>query len=115
MSVLAQYQWPGNVRELGNVIERAVALSHEGKVQVSDLPDNLANAAPDSRAPITELPESGTDLENLVEELEIGMIREALERTGHSRKRSAALLGLTTRSFRYRLQKYGLDGNSEDD
>ncbi len=33
---LKSYNWPGNVRELENVIERAVILSSDGKLQIDD-------------------------------------------------------------------------------
>ncbi len=37
MDVLCEYTWPGNVRELMHVIERAVALSEEGREITPDL------------------------------------------------------------------------------
>ena len=40
---LSRYDWPGNVRELQNVIERAVILSHNGRLRI-DLPDQAAHA-----------------------------------------------------------------------
>jgi transcriptional regulator with GAF, ATPase, and Fis domain len=40
---LSRYDWPGNVRELQNVIERAVILSHNGRLRI-DLPDQIAHA-----------------------------------------------------------------------
>ena len=36
---------------------------------------------------------------------------EALERSQGVKKRAAALLGITFRSFRYRLEKLGLEGD----
>ena len=39
---LKAYDWPGNVRELENVIERALIISHDGRL-------NLDRALPDSR------------------------------------------------------------------
>ncbi len=39
--LLVSYQWPGNVRELENVIERAVALTNEKIIQLSDLPKDM--------------------------------------------------------------------------
>jgi len=38
---LQNYHWPGNIRELQNVIERAVIISHRGKLQI-DLPKILS-------------------------------------------------------------------------
>ncbi len=39
------YPWPGNVRELKNVIERAVLLSEDGEIRLSDF-SNLINSVP---------------------------------------------------------------------
>jgi len=42
---LEAYAWPGNVRELENVVERAVVLARGSTVEVTDLPDNVAERA----------------------------------------------------------------------
>ncbi len=45
---------PGNVRELENVVERAVALESERRIEAATLPDNLRNGQPatSKRAPV---------------------------------------------------------------
>ncbi|MBI5475644.1 MAG: sigma-54-dependent Fis family transcriptional regulator [Ignavibacteriales bacterium] len=43
MKMLTSYSWPGNVRELENIIERAVLLTKQGKIEVSHLPSELLN------------------------------------------------------------------------
>lgn len=114
MEVLTTYRWPGNVRELGNMLERAVALSTTKTIALNELPKNILQFMPEPVKHITELPEEGTDMEVLVENLEIGLIQQALRKTNHSQTKAAALLGLSTRSFRYRLKKYAL-GNGADE
>ncbi|HOJ32926.1 MAG TPA: sigma-54 dependent transcriptional regulator [Candidatus Hydrogenedentes bacterium] len=106
---LRSFTWPGNVRELENVIERAVALCSGQQIELMDLPKHIQHhvAAPDDV--LKELPEEGLDLEAYVAELETRLIKQALERTRFSQKRAAELLRLSPRSFRYRLQKYGLE------
>ena len=42
LDALSSYAWPGNVRELINVIERAVLLCEGDRVDVIDLPDEIA-------------------------------------------------------------------------
>jgi two-component system response regulator PilR (NtrC family) len=106
---LRTYTWPGNVRELENTMERAVALCRSSEVAVPDLPPNIANFVGKPNDSVSELPVGGLDLEKLIADIEINLIQQALERSRHSQKRAAVLLGLTPRSFRYRLQKYGLD------
>ena len=112
-NLLCAYSWPGNVRELGNVIERAVALCMGDTIDLSELPENVREHVPGPSGTVTELPPQGVDLEGLIEEIEIKLIEEALGRTKHSQKKAAQLLGLTPRSLRYRLQKYGLGSAAE--
>ena len=114
MSILSAYRWPGNVRELSNMMERAVALCQDGILSEQDLPENIIRFMPEPTTELTKLPDSGVDLEALVDDLEIGLIQQALKKTNNSRKKSAALLGLTTRSLRYRLKKYSLDNEESE-
>ena len=107
LSALAAYAWPGNVRELSNVIERAAALCAGDSIELADLPPAVQRFTPE--APSQTLPDGGIDLERIIEDLERGYVQQALERARYSHKRAAELLGLTPRSFRYRLQKYNLD------
>lgn len=108
-AALSAYPWPGNVRELENVMERAVALCRGTHIGVADLPSNIQHQAAQPQLATTSLPTSGLDLESHVEDIERKLIQQALESTKHSQKKAAQLLGLTARSLRYRLQKYGMD------
>jgi two-component system response regulator PilR (NtrC family) len=103
---LEAYDFPGNVRELENVLERAVALSSGTQITSADLPD-LRGRSSAAELPATFPPE-GVDLERLVADYERAWVVRALEQTGGVRKRAAALLGITFRSLRYRLEKLGL-------
>jgi two-component system response regulator PilR (NtrC family) len=109
MRRLLEHSYPGNVRELENVIERAVALSRGDTIEVDSLPPNLLRSPTDGGARSAVLPAEGANLETLVNDYERGLLLEALERAGGVKKRAAKLLGVSFRSFRYRLQKLGLD------
>lgn len=120
MEVLLRHRYPGNVRELENVIERCVALEASEIILPETLPSGLrggegmgeprsAHAGPGH----THFPDEGINLEEIVEEFEKGLILEALKRTDGVKKRAARLLKISFRSFRYRLEKYGL-GNGGD-
>ena len=53
-----------------------------------------------------------------LEQIERSLLRQALDRAGGVRTRAAQYLGLSFRSFRYRLQKIGMGGaelGDEDD
>jgi two-component system response regulator PilR (NtrC family) len=110
---LESYDFPGNVRELENMIERAIALSSSDVIATADLPD-MKPAAATGGVPPTELPAEGVDLDRLLSEYERGWVLRALEQTGGVRKRAAALLGISFRSFRYRLEKLGIDLDRAD-
>ena len=108
MDALRSFPWSGNVRELHNVLERAVALCGGDCIDLTDLPANVVEHLSAPKPDVTELPEGGVDIEQFVADLEINLISQALRRGKYSQKRAAELLGLTARSLRYRLQKYGL-------
>jgi two-component system response regulator PilR (NtrC family) len=106
---LRAYPWPGNVRELINVMERAVAFSGGDSISVTDLPAGVCNFVVQPSDDLASLPEGGVDLEALIADIEISLIKQALQNSRYSQKRAAELLGLTPRSLRYRLQKYELE------
>jgi two-component system response regulator PilR (NtrC family) len=108
---LRAHAWPGNVRELENVIERAVALSRGEWIDAESLPPSV-RASAEERAP-RALPGGAVQLDHLVADYERGLLLEALRRAGGVKKRAAHLLGISFRSFRYRLEKLGLDEPSD--
>jgi two-component system response regulator PilR (NtrC family) len=107
---LVQRPWPGNVRELENVVERAVALALGDRITLADLTDEAAGPAPTHAAPLAALPPEGLDLDAHLADIERRLLLEALARAGGVRTRAAALVGMSFRSFRYRLAKIGLAG-----
>jgi two-component system response regulator PilR (NtrC family) len=107
MRVLFAYPFPGNVRELENVVERAVALSRSDVIEVDALPPGVVSPRQSGETQL--IPPDGVQLDELVNAFESRLLLEALERTGGVKKRAAQLLGISFRSFRYRLEKLGLD------
>lgn len=106
MRALLEYQWPGNVRELENTMERVAILAHGDVIDIDDLPAEVRAGVSvcDSGARCFVLPEAGVDLE----EMELDLIRQALDRSGASVPKAAKLLGLTTKTLEVRMQKFGL-------
>jgi DNA-binding NtrC family response regulator len=101
---LRAFRWPGNVRELENVLERTVALCMGERIEMSDLPNYVQNFVSEPKESVTQLPPGGLDLEGLIENIEVKLIKQALHNSRFSQKRAAELLGLTPRSLRYRLK-----------
>jgi len=107
---LLDYTYPGNVRELENIVERAVALSRGPRIDLSAMPPTvMGSQAPRSDA---RIPPDGVKLEALVDDYERSLLGEALRTSGGVKKHAAKLLGISFRSFRYRLEKLGLDDPS---
>ena len=108
LTALERYPWPGNVRELEHVIERAVTLEPGPVLRVESLPESVRGPhAPDFAG--IDLPDEGLDLDALMERIERDLLRQALRHAEGIQSRAAQLLRTSFRSFRYRLQKYGLD------
>ena len=115
VAILERYAFPGNVRQLENIVERAALLSDTDEVRVEALPPTLrgeqASTGSAGGAQVTLGP--GFSLERLLDDSERLYLMSALEKAGGVRTRAAELLGLTFRSFRYRLAKHGLSDVGE--
>jgi len=109
MKILMSYPFPGNVRELENLIERCMVLGGSS-ISVDLLPPRLIEYQQTS-AEIEnyEIPVDGMNLEAYLDGIEKRLLLQALERSGGVKKKAAEVLGLTFRSFRYRLAKFGMD------
>ena len=116
LDLLKSYNFPGNIRELQNIIERSVALEASNIV----LPDSLTLSSfkqtqvqSKTESVSLTMPQEGIDLDNVLGQLEKDLLQQALERTRGAKQKAAELLGISFRSFRYRLAKYGLGGDDE--
>lgn len=126
LQALQCYPWPGNVRELANLVERLAILYPNRSVDEADLPrsmrrqtrtDNLkpeqepgsANGleAPKLR-PLAILPEEGLDLREHLGNLEVDLIRQALDRSNGVVAHAALQLRMRRTTLVEKLRKYGL-------
>ncbi|MFT7622578.1 MAG: two-component system response regulator PilR (NtrC family), partial [Myxococcota bacterium] len=109
---LMAWHYPGNVRELENIIERAATFETTDRLQRQNLPPSVAEPRVldiSAAAADFELPEEGVVLEDILSEIERRYLRQALERSDGVRTDAAKLLGMTFRSIRYKLSKYGMN------
>jgi two-component system response regulator PilR (NtrC family) len=106
MNRLVSHRWPGNVRELENTVERLNILASGDTIMIEHIPDSITSIAPSPELIPLDIPESGIDLESLLQNAERTMLNKALEKANGVKTDAAKLLGLSFRSFRHRLQKY---------
>ncbi len=137
VAALEQYVWPGNVRELANAVRHAVTMEQGDVIGCASLPpsvggpelqhvparaaavgDSVGTSQPgaplDAAAPAgATLPEQGMDVEEHLDAVKRQYMEAALARSGGVQTRAADLLGMSFRSFRYYVKKFGIGG--EDD
>ncbi|MCG5515013.1 sigma-54 dependent transcriptional regulator [Ectothiorhodospira sp. 9100] len=126
LQVLARHPWPGNVRELANLMERLAIMHPGGTVEPMDLPrkfrgdlseDELEQAGEVSSpfmasgvggAASDGVPDEGLDLKEYMGELEMRLIRDALDKSGGVVAQAAKLLGMRRTTLVERMRKFGI-------
>lgn len=107
LALLERYSFSGNVRQLQNLVERAATLADSDILGPDSLPpalrgENVVDASVDQ--PLA----AGFSLEKVLDSTERKYLVEAMKSANNVKMRAAELLGLSFRSFRYRLAKHGL-------
>ena len=124
---LLSYDWPGNVRELKNVVERAVY--QHGNQKISALifdpfespyrpvagreePGPGRDRQPAESRPVALATQNGEpiDFKETVQNFEIGLIKQAMEKCQFNQKKAAEHLNLSYHQLRGYLRKYDLLG-----
>lgn len=107
---LKQFPFPGNIRQLKNLIERTVLISAKDELNTDDFKNQLANSA--AKKGTLQLPEVGA---MTLDEMEVSMIRKALDFHKNKIAKAAASLGLTRSSLYRRLEKYNIPYDESSD
>ena len=103
MKWIQQLTLPGNIRQLKNLVERSVLVSRKDTLDIDDFRLQLEQS-PGKKGHI-QLPDVGT---LTLDEMEVLMIKKALEYHKNKISKVAASLGLTRGSLYRRLDKYNI-------
>src|SRR5271169_3133614 len=125
LKLLMDYDWPGNVRELENVVERAVVLSTQERVDVDLLPESIRSKeiVRGVRLQLSEflppLPgesgsRSGADhpqpsLFQIMDEIERRIIMDMLERTSWNQTEAAERFMIPLSTLNQKIKRLGID------
>jgi len=97
---LMAYDWPGNIRELSHMIERAIFLSQNGVITITDLGLSQESSPQDN---------SHFDMENeSLDSIEKHIIVNRLQRFDNNCQETAESLGLSRSSYYRRLEKHNI-------
>jgi DNA-binding NtrC family response regulator len=125
MKLLMDYDWPGNVRELENVVERAVVLSTQERVDVDLLPESLRSKEivrgvrlqlSEFLPPLPGEPGSRTaadatqpSLFQIIDEVERRIITDMLERSGWNQTEAAERFLIPLSTLNQKIKRLGID------
>ena len=113
---LCCYSWPGNVRELFNVLERALLLRENDRIELSNLPQLLRGNESTATRPSIK-PASHADwnrplsqvLQETVEDTERRYLETVLHKSRGRVGKAAETSGISPRSMYVKMRKYGID------
>jgi two-component system response regulator PilR (NtrC family) len=114
MEALKRHRYTGNVRELVNILQRAVTMCDGKTIKAEDLlldhvevHDSQPSTQPAEAAEIEK--DDDESLDTYMEGIEKKMLEDALKKARYNKTRAAEMLGISFRSFRYKLKKFGID------
>lgn len=103
MKALTGFHWPGNIRHLAAVIEMAVLLADTDLININDIEREIK--LPSHKKTLDmDIPEEGINFE----ELEKKLLGKAMSKADNVATKAAKLLGMSYKTFLYRLEKFGL-------
>ena len=109
---LQNYPWPGNVRELANIVERTVVLDFETEIDADHLYlDSTLSPQPQKGQPQAA---KALSVGISLHEMEKRLILETLQAHHQNRTKTAAILGISTRTLRNKLHEYELVTEEDD-
>ena len=105
MEYMVSQDWRGNVRELNNKIHRGIILAQDAdQILLEHINNELFSSADET---LSNESIATQDLPLMpIEEMEMKLIKKALEQTQGNQKKAAQLLGISDRTIRNKLKQY---------
>lgn len=101
---LIRYNWKGNVRELKNIAERLVLMSND-RITIDKLPPEFFEV---ESFDLTQLQKSNKSFNEIMDEVETQLIKNALLRTRGNKSKAAELLGLPPSTLKNKIEKLNI-------
>lgn len=111
LEMLIDYHWPGNVRELENIVERTVTLMNQEIITAENLPPHIRNGSKASLVK-NEIINGKITFPQAGEQFEKSIVLDALKRTDYVQTKAAAVLGISRRVLKYKMDKFGIETKS---
>jgi len=108
LELISHYPWPGNVREMENIIEQAFIWSKGSDVITPEHLPNILRIDTRSTSLRDDTLAGRLSLEKAVMEFEREIILDALKRTTYVQTHAAAMLGISRRMLKYRMDTLGI-------
>jgi PAS domain S-box-containing protein len=105
---LRVYDWPGNVRELENIISRGMIFMKPTESILDDHHLPISMMKP-SESQIYQLNQPILPLADQIERIEKEILSSTLRNMNGNKSKTAKHLGISLRTFYYKLEKYNLD------
>jgi DNA-binding NtrC family response regulator len=104
MAALCSFDWPGNIRQLRNSIRTMVVMCDRDKIDMADIPPEIAK-----RPQLTTGNRAAHGLSGLsLNDLEKQAIVDTLAKTGGNREKAAKILGIGERTLYRKIKEYNL-------
>ena len=109
MKILEDYEYPGNVRELENILMAAVSLT-EGEQVITDRLLRIPQEAELASIGGYSLDKIDCPIDEYLKNIEMSLIREALEKNCGNVSQGAKALGIKRQTLQHKMKKYDLKG-----
>ncbi len=104
MKILSDYSWDGNLDELEAALESAISCTLPQTIDETLLPSRIRYST------LKEIPASGIDLPQMIDDFERNLIETALRQTNGNQTRASSILGLRVQTLNMKLKRFAEQG-----